>query len=435
MNAATDPNLPLIESAHTLISEGRLAEAAILLNQARAQIPGDPRVFMMAGLMAEKAGNAAGAFHLMEQGLSKAPNWAPGIVELAKLQARQGQFGEAKDNAATALELEPDNLVVLEGAIDVAHLTGMRELAVQHLRQCLSQQPENTKWRLLLATDLSQLDRHDEALGLWDELIANNPQDPQALMGRVHTLLAAGRLEDAARDTGTLLALAPGNPVYAYYDARAHGQTPAHQPAELNRLLFDTEADIFDQQLVQGLRYRLPGQVAKQILAAYPDKRLNLLDLGCGTGLLGAQLGKLQGRMVGVDVSPRMLEQARRHGVYDHLEVADLHDTLRAAETASCDVIAALDVAVYVGEMHDAIASAWRVLVPGGRMVFSCESGPEDGPDLHLNPATERYMHRRSHVEALCRSAGFDTSAEDITLRYQKGQPVSGFVVTAHKAA
>ncbi|MBN9261886.1 MAG: methyltransferase domain-containing protein, partial [Hyphomicrobium sp.] len=247
------------------------------------------------------------------------------------------------------------------------------------------------------------------------------------------TLLAAGRLDDATRDTSALLALDPGNPIYTYYDARAHGQTPEHQPAELNRLLFDAGSHIFDQQLVQGLRYRLPQQVAQQILAAYPDKRFDLLDLGCGTGLLGARLGKLQGRMVGVDVSPKMLEQAGRHGLYDHLEVADLHDALRAAEAASWDVVAALDVAVYIGDMREAIAAAWRVLIPGGRLVFSCESGPEDGPDLHLNPATERYVHKRSHVESLCHAAGFSTEVEETTLRYQKGQPVPGFVVTAHK--
>lgn len=186
--------------------------------------------------------------------------------------------------------------------------------------------------RLMLANALSQLDRHEDALLRWDEILTELPQNEQALKGRMHTLLAAGRLEDAAVVTAKLLALAPDNPVYAYYDARANGKTPAHQPAELNRSLFDSAAHIFDQQLVQGLRYQLPLEVAKKILEIFPDKNFSLLDLGCGTGLLGAQLGKLQGRMVGVDVSPKMLEQARRHQLYDSLEVADLHDALATAE-------------------------------------------------------------------------------------------------------
>ena len=137
MNTTSDPNLPLIESARTLIDEGQLTEAAAMLNQARAQIPDDPRVYMMAGLMSEKAGNVAGAFQLMQRGLALAPQWAPGIVVLSQLQARQGHFAEAAENAATALQLEPENRVVLDGAINVAHLTGNLELAVRHLQQCL----------------------------------------------------------------------------------------------------------------------------------------------------------------------------------------------------------------------------------------------------------------------------------------------------------
>ena len=53
MNNTADPNLPLIEAARTFIDNGQLAEAAAALNQARAQIPSDPRVYMMAGLMSD----------------------------------------------------------------------------------------------------------------------------------------------------------------------------------------------------------------------------------------------------------------------------------------------------------------------------------------------------------------------------------------------
>jgi len=435
MNTISDPNLPLIESARVLIDKGRLTDAADVLNKARAQAPNDPRVYMMAGVMSEKAGNIAGAFQLMRTGLELAPNWAPGIVVLAQLQARQGQFAEAKENADTALRLDSATRVVLDGAINVAHLTGDLGLAARVLQKGLAQYPTDTKWRLMLANDLGQLERYDEANKIWEALLAESPRDENVLQGRMHTLLATGRLDEAAAVTGALLSLAPENPVYAYYHARAKGQTPAHQPAELNRSLFDSAAHIFDQQLVQGLRYQLPQELAKKILALYPDKKFDLLDLGCGTGLLGAQLGKLQGRMVGVDVSPKMLEQASRHHLYDSLDVADLHDALAVATATPYNVITALDVFIYSGDLSQTIPAAWNALAPGGHLFFSCESGPEDGPDLFLNPTTERYVHKRSHVEGLGRAAGFAVDVQDTVLRYQKGQPVQGFVVTARKAA
>jgi predicted TPR repeat methyltransferase len=286
---------------------------------------------------------------------------------------------------------------------------------------------------MLLANHLSQLGKYEEALLVWKSLVEESPKDQHVLKGRMHTLLAAGKLDEAALVTSTLLSLAPGDPIYTYYDARARGQTPPHQPAELNRALFDSTAQVFDQQLVSKLRYRLPHLTAQKILKKYPHRQLRLLDLGCGTGLLGAQLGKISGRLEGVDVSPKMLDQAKRLGLYDSLEVGDLHKTLSDTSAASYDIVAALEVFVYIGDLSEAIPASFKVLVPGGYLVFSCEIGADDGPDLYLDPLTERYVHKRGAVEALCRASGFVIETELAVLRYQKGKPVQGFVVWARK--
>src|SRR5690606_34621284 len=137
------------------------------------------------------------------------------------------------------------------------------------------------------------------------------------LMGRVHVRVAQGQPTRGLKDTMALLELAPGDPVHAYYNALAHGTTPAHQPPELNRALFDGMAELYDQHMVRGLKYQLPKQMAEKITARYPDKKLNVLDLGCGTGLLGVCLGRIDGALIGVDISKGMIEQAARHDVYD----------------------------------------------------------------------------------------------------------------------
>ena len=48
---------------------------------------------------------------------------------------------------------------------------------------------------------------------------------------------------------------------------------------------------------------------------------------------------------------------------------------------------------------------------------------------------SQRYAHKRSHIEALCKQAGFSVSTEELVLRQEGGQPVQGFVVTATKTA
>ena len=207
MAETNDPNLPLIESARSLIAASQLAEAAKLLNQARQQVPTDPRVFMMAGLLAEKAGNIAAAFQQMQHGIALAPNWAPGIIEVARLQARQGQFPEAAENATSALTLEPKNTTVLEGAIEVAQVTGQTRLATNRIRQLLKISPNSAQWRTALATGLGQLGAYGEALEWWNRLVAENPKDPKPIEGRMHLRLRQGQLQEAALDTAALLAL------------------------------------------------------------------------------------------------------------------------------------------------------------------------------------------------------------------------------------
>ncbi|MFN4117196.1 tetratricopeptide repeat protein [Acidovorax sp.] len=432
---ATDPNLQHLTKARDQIAQGDLKNAALTLNKANRQWPQDPRVFMLGGLLAEKSGNVKGAFEALRKSVALAPDWGPGLLELALLLARQNQFKEAVETAEKVALIEPRNLQVLAGVVDIAHRAGHAEMAVRHLRRGLELVPGDVMLRRLLARDLSELGQHEESIALWTALVAENPQDPQSLIGRVQACIAAGQPAQAEQNTAALLQLAPDDVVYQYYAQLARGETPAQQPAELTRPMFDNMAEFYDLHVVRGLKYQLPKQVGDQILARHPDKKINVLDLGCGTGLLGVCLGRLDGALVGVDPSMKMIEQAARHNVYDRFHTVNLHDALRETPDALYQVIAALDVFIYAGDVSEAIPNAHRVLAPGGMMVFSFEAAPEQGPDLVLLPSG-RYAHKRSHVEALCQAAGFATvEVRDTALREENRQPVNGFVVTACKAA
>ena len=432
---ATDPNLKHLIKAREQIAKNDLKNAALTLNKAQKQVPNDPRVFMLAGLMAEKSGNIKGAFEALRRSVSLAPDWGPGLLELALLLARQNQFQEAVETAEKVAKLEPRNLQVLAGVIDIAHRAGHTEMAVRHLHRGLELVPDDTMLRRLLARDLSEQGKHEESLALWTALVAENPTDPQSLVGRVQACIASNKPTDALPNTQALLALAPQDAVYQYYGKLAQGETPAQQPAELTRPLFDSLAELYDMHMVRSLKYHLPKQVAEKIIAHYPDKKLNVLDLGCGTGLLGVCLGRLDGFLIGVDFSHKMIEQAARHNVYDRFHTVNLHDALSNTPDALYQVITALDVFIYAGDVTQAIADAFRILTPGGQLIFSCETASETGPDLVLLPAG-RYAHKRSHVEALCKAAGFDpVEVEDSVLRYESNAPVHGFVVMAHKPA
>src|SRR6218665_2983197 len=270
--------------------------------------------------------------------------------------------------------------------------------------------------------------------GAWRWCPAMLNFDPGFLGGQVKACIAAGKPAQAQESCTALLAQAPEDPVCQYYAQLAGGQTPDRQPAELVRPLFDELAESYDQHMVRSLKYQLPRQVADKIITRHPDKKINVLDLGCGTGLLGVCLGRLDGFLIGVDLSMKMLEQAARHQLYDRFHTVNLHDALRATPPGLYQVIAALDVFIYAGELSLAIADAHRILTADGLLILSCETASETGPDLVLLPAG-RYAHKRSHVQALCQAAGFDgVGIEDRVLSYENRQPVAGFVVSHHEA-
>ena len=65
--------------------------------------------------------------------------------------------------------------------------------------------PGDATLRRTLARDLSSLAQYDEAIAVWSALIEENPQDTQALMGRVQTHVAQGQAARALPDTTALL--------------------------------------------------------------------------------------------------------------------------------------------------------------------------------------------------------------------------------------
>jgi len=198
--------------------------------------------------------------------------------------------------------------------------------------------------------------------------------------------------------------------------------------------LFDGYANRFDTHLVGQLKYRLHTRVAGIIRERQPGLDVSVLDLGCGTGLLGAELGRIGGAFAGVDVSPKMLEHAVRLGVYTDLRQGELLDELRRTAADSFDYVTANDVFIYVGDLSEVIPLAFDALRHGGALIFSCETADESEAALVLRPS-KRYAHSRSSVEALCRDAGFSScDVEPIELRFDVGNiPIPGFNVVAHK--
>ncbi len=222
-----------------------------------------------------------------------------------------------------------------------------------------------------------------------------------------------------------------------YHGARLHlarlgvGEATPAMTGVYVRRLFDQHAPDFDRALVERLEYRGPELLLE---ALWPiDGRAfrlgSVLDLGCGTGLGGAALRPHCDWLVGVDISPGMIEQARAKGIYDRLIVAEQMEFLTGEAGAQHHLVLAADVFVYCSDLAPVATAVAGVLAPGGRFAFTVETHDQPGVKLQ---ETLRYAHGSAHVRNSIAGAGLMLEEiRDVSTRTEKGAPVPGLLVVA----
>lgn len=203
------------------------------------------------------------------------------------------------------------------------------------------------------------------------------------------------------------------------------------------RALFDGYADRFERHLVEGLGYRGPA-LLRQALDALPEAPARfpvVLDLGCGTGLMGAAIRDRADHLAGVDLSPAMLRLASAKGCYDRLAEADLAAFLAAEPETSADLCLAADVFIYLADLGPVLAEIGRVLRPGGLAAFTVQSPDEAGAGAGARLGADgRFAHADAHLQAAARGAGLATALhKPAAIRRERGRDVPGRVIVLRK--
>jgi predicted TPR repeat methyltransferase len=196
--------------------------------------------------------------------------------------------------------------------------------------------------------------------------------------------------------------------------------------------LFDDYAPRFDSHLVEALDYRAPQLLREALLEVNASPcYAQGLDLGCGTGLMAVALAGMCQRLVGVDLSAAMLEQARATRRYERLACSELLVFLRSETSASADLTIAADVFCYVPALGPVFTEVARVLEPGGSFAFTVQV--HDGEGVLIG-ADCRVQHAVSHVVGLLEEAQFEITVQHmVSSRKDRGVPVPGALFVARR--
>lgn len=430
---AADPVLARLVAVEASIRAGDLAAAGAALGTVLAIAPNDVRAALVEAVFARASQDSHREISALRRAVALTPRWPVPRLELGKALARADEQDAAAAAVDKAVELAPDDLGVLEAAVAVANQAGNYASAERYLRAALALQPGNRQITRALAVCCFGGARYAEAELLYRQLFDADDRDAQALAGLGECLVQLRRRDEAVVSLERALALQPDDASIRFNLAIARGETPATQPNEMTEALFDGYSMRFDRHLVGELKYRVPKRVAELVRERHPDLRIDVLDLGCGTGLTGVYLGGVKGSLVGVDLSAGMLERAQRHAIYTRLVHDDLRAELRRSAAASYDCVIANDVFVYVGDIAQIVADCFRVLRRGGMLIFSCETADDDEHDFVLRQS-KRYAHSRAYIERLCSTAdGARVAFENLDLRQENQVAIPGFIGVAQR--
>ena len=130
-------------------------------------------------------------------------------------------------------------------------------------------------------------------------------------------------------------------------------------------------ADKYDTDLIDEMGYVAPVIAGKLLLKYVDDPAVEILDAGCGTGLVGAFLSENEySNVTGLDYSQEMLAQAKGKNVYQTLIQCDLTQTLDIAEN-TYDAIISVGTFTSGHVGPEALGELVRITKPGGCICFT----------------------------------------------------------------
>ena len=358
--------------ALALHGQGDHEKAEALYREILGHMPESFHALHMLGVLVGQRNDWAESARLIGAATGIDPTVAAAHANLGNTLRHLGRRDEAIASYGRALRLDPDHVRALKGRGLLLWQAGEREAALACYEHLLGLEPDYADGWIMKAAVYDQLGRSDEAIAAYRKALAfADVTHPD----KIRYLLAA--LGD--------------------------GQVPTASPVEYVRDLFDRYAGHFDAHLVGTLRYRGPEVLIERLREHLPAGPLDGLDLGCGTGLCGPLLKPLCRTLTGLDVSPKMLEEAARREVYDALVPAEIGAWL-ATQHGRFDLVVAADVFIYIGDLAPVVAAAYGAARPGAVFVFTTEVC--DGADSRLMKSL-RYAHSASYLERIAVAAGW----------------------------
>jgi predicted TPR repeat methyltransferase len=457
------PDAPTIVSnlSRACSEVGDFSRAAQYLRSFLDRDPRDTSQWLQLGDLYFQAGDLEDAAFSYGKILSAEPLNIEAALRRGDALKDLGRFDEAMADYRRAETIQPDNPQVLFKLGAIALATENPRDAVDRLNRAVAGDPQNAMARATLSLALSSLGLYEDAARAAEASLTIEADFAFGRFALGSALLGLERFSDAAAvlklaaeaastspdvltalaeaETGQenffaaerallqVLSVDPENKRARFMIAALHGEAVDSPPPGFAADTFDRVAQRYDHTSSSIHGYDAPVAAAMLLEDTLPDRDsfLNVADLGCGTGLVLAALRDAfrVDAATGIDSSPKMIDLAAQKNLYDRL-IVDEALRVMAASKEQFDLITAIELAPYLGNLSSLMTAIPDRLTPDG--LFLCSIERADAVRYELRRGG-RFAHGAAYLEETARAAGLVAVAHrDIALHRTGGRQTEG---------
>jgi predicted TPR repeat methyltransferase len=389
----------------------------------------------------DRLGEAMDAYR---RALAVRPDCAPVRNNLAALLKKLRRFEEAAVELRTALAHDPQLPEAHSNLGGTLIQLGRVDEGMAHYQQAIAIKPDFVEPRLSLAICYADRQQFVEALS-HAEILSWASEQPGFPLFRFGVLMTRCNCTDLARHCfERYLAQDPQDKegARALLARLGYAALPERTSATQIDEIYSWRALSWDLGSRNGAdHYRGARLVATAVEQLLPDRTdLDIMDAGCGTGLVGELVAQRARRLEGIDMSAPMLAKAKEKGAYHRLHQGDLVALLRAHEQ-EFDVVTCAATLIHFGELDAAFEAAATCLRDGGYFVLTLFPNEQDANAVAVAPLgglgeAGCFVHGPYYVARVAQATGFTVRALQTEVHeFARGKPRMGLVVALRRDA
>lgn len=344
------------------------------------------------------------------------PKSVPALINLANTEP---DIKAAEKMYKLALDISPQDFDAHLNYAVLLHNCNRLAEALEEYRKAVVINPDSPQLCHNLGILQRQTGEFAQALGLFFNSFSLTPNNPQYALDIAETLtiMYSTQPQQAERAAKRWLEQYPDN-VFAQRINASFTNLNTDTDSLYSRQLFDVFAPTYEQTMSR-INYLLP-EIMSQFIGNING---TIIDLGCGTGLLGEKIKNTYNHLIGIDISAQMLQIAKNKNIYDKLEQADIIEY--CDHLTSDSFITAADVMGYIGDPE----KLFRKIYPHP-FAFSVATDNKCN-DRVLLP-NGRYVYNKQYIHDILVQCGYQNIAsKDCVLRTEDGQNVLGTIFLA----